>query len=171
MQFVTIVLVPAEGHDIVATVTRLMTPYDSERSVPARKEYVPQDELDYLLEVYEPYGLRRDDVDAVVAALQEDTGFVCGHDEGGFWYMTTDNPQGKWNGWRLQSLQDDAWPATAPLPEGIYPAAVVTPDGAWLDMGARWEMTDEQQVVLRARIAELLAQYPAHLAVMLHCHS
>jgi hypothetical protein len=38
-------------------------------------------------------------------------------------------------------------------------------------MGARWEMTDEHQVALRARIAELLAQYPAHLAVMLHCHS
>jgi hypothetical protein len=33
---------------------------------------VPQDELKYLLEVYEPYELRRDDGDAVVAALHDD---------------------------------------------------------------------------------------------------
>lgn len=171
MQFLTLVLVPAENQDIPATVTQLMAPYDVERTVPARKEYVPHDELDYLLEVYESYGLRREDIDAVVAALQEDTGYVCGHDTGGFWYMTTENPQGHWDGWRLQSLPNDSWPTTAPLPEGPYPAAVITPDGAWHDMGARWDMTDEQQVALRARLLELLSRYPAHLAVLLHCHS
>jgi hypothetical protein len=171
MQFPTLVLVPAETQDILVTVTQLMAPYDVERTVPARKEYVPHDELEYLLEVYEPYGLRRADVDAVVAALQEDTGFVCGHDAGGFWYMTTENPQGQWDGWRLQNLPDDSWPTTAPLPEGLYPAAVITPDGAWHDMSARWDMTDEQQVALRARIGNLLAHYPTYLAVLLRCHS
>lgn len=171
MQFLTLVLVPNETQDILAAVTRLMAPYDVERSVPARKEYVPHDELDYLLEVYEPYGLRREDVDAVVAALQEDTGFVCGYDAGGFWYMTTDNPEGQWGGWRLQNLQDSSWPSTTPLPEGLYPAAVVTPDGAWHDISAGWNLTNESQVALRARIADLLAHYPAHLAVLLQCHS
>jgi hypothetical protein len=170
MQFLTLVVVPNETQEIVVTLTRLMAPYDVERTAPARKEYVPHDELEYLLEVYEPYGLRREDVEAVVAALQEDTGFVCGHDETGFWYLTTENPQAQWDGWRLQSLQDDSWPTTAPLPEGLYPAAVVTPDGAWRDMGARWNMTNEHKAALRARIADLLAQYPAHLAVLLQCH-
>ena len=171
MQFLTIVVVPAESRDAVATITRLMEPYDIERSVPARKEYVPHEVLDYLVEVYGPYGLNRDDVDAVVAELQEDTGFVCGHDEGGFWWMTTDNPQGKWDGWRLQSLQDDSWPATATLPEHVYPAAIVTPDGVWHELQARWDMSDEQAQVLRTRAAELLAQYPSHRAVVVHCHS
>jgi hypothetical protein len=170
MQFLTVVVVPAESHDAVAAITLLMAPYDVERSVAARKEYVPQEALDYLVEVYGPYGLNRDDADAVVAELEEDTGFVCGHDEGGTWWMTTDNPQGKWDGWRLQSLQDDSWPATAALPEHLYPAAIVTPDGVWHDLGARWDMSDEQAQALRARAAELLAQYPSHCAVAVHCH-
>ena len=170
MQFLTIVVVPAETGDVVAALTRLMAPYDVERSVAARKEYVPQEELDYLVEVYEPYGLKRDDVDAVVAQLEEDTGFACGHDESGYWWMTTDNPQGEWDGWRLQSLQDDSWPTTAALPEHLYSSAIVTPDGVWHDLGARWDMNDEQAQALRARTAELLAQHPSHLAVALHCH-
>ena len=74
-------------------------------------------------------------------------------------------PAGKVDGWRLQSLQDDSWPTIAPLPEGLYPAAVVTTDGAWRDMGARWNVErDEQQRTLRAHIGELLAQSPAHSA-------
>jgi len=32
-------------------------------------------------------------------------------------------------------------------------------------------MTDESQVALRARITDLLAPYPAHLAVQLQRHS
>ena len=73
MQFLTLALVPSETQDIVAAATRLMAPFyvfDVERTEPAHKEYVPHDELEYLLEVYEPYGLRREDVDAVVAALK-----------------------------------------------------------------------------------------------------
>jgi hypothetical protein len=54
MQFLTIVAVPDEMSDVVAVVTSLMEPYDVERSVAARKEYVPQEEIDYLVEVYEP---------------------------------------------------------------------------------------------------------------------
>src|SRR5690348_13066517 len=121
MQFVTIVILPVECRDIVAGVTHLMAPYDMELSVPPWKQYVPQDELDYLLKVYEPYGLRRDDIDAVVAALHEDTGFTCGHDGSGYWWMFTANPQGKWDGWRLMNPQDDPWPAAEPLPEHLYP--------------------------------------------------
>lgn len=170
MQFLTIVVVPDEASDVVAAVTGLMEPYNVERPVAARKAYVPQEELDYLVEVYAPYGLKRDDVDAVVTQLEEDTGFACGHDEGRYWWMTTDNPQGKWDGWRLASLQDDSWPATAALPEQLFPSAIVTPDGMWHDLGARWDMNDEQAQALRGRAAELLAQYPSHLAVALHCH-
>jgi hypothetical protein len=117
MQFLTIVVVPAETYDV-------------ERSVAARKEYVPHEELDYLVEVNGPFGLNRDDVDAVVAELQEDTGFVCGHDEGRIWYMTTNNPQGEWDGWRLHSLQDDSWPATEALPEQLYPLPSLRPMGS-----------------------------------------
>jgi len=93
--------------------TRLMAPYDVERSAPARKEYAPHDELDYLLEIYESYGLRREDVDAVVAALPEDTDVVCGHDAGRFWRMATDN----------------SWSTTTPLPERLDPPTSLHPMG------------------------------------------
>lgn len=170
MQFLTIVVVSAQTEDVVAAVTRLMEPYNVERPVAARKEYVPQEELDYMVEVYEPYGLKRDDVSAMVVQLEEDSGFACGHDESGYWWMTTDNPQGKWDGWRLQSLQEDSWPTTAALPDNLYPSAIVTPDGAWHDLGARWDMSDEQAQAVRTCATELLTQYPSNLAVLLHCH-
>jgi hypothetical protein len=115
-------------------------------------------------------GLNRDDVEAVVAELEADTGLVCGHDAGGFWWITTDNPQGEWDGWELEHLEDDSWPATAALPEDLYPAAIVTPDEVWHDLEARWDMSDEQAQALRARATELLAQYPTHLAVQVYCH-
>jgi hypothetical protein len=84
MQLLAIVVVPARTHDIVATLTRPVEPYDLEPSMPARKEYVPHDELDDLVEVFGPYGLDSDDVDAVVAALEERTSFACEHVKGGF---------------------------------------------------------------------------------------
>jgi hypothetical protein len=58
MQFLTIVVVPDETSDVVAAVTGLMEPYNVERPVAARKAYVPQEDLDYLVEVYAPYGLK-----------------------------------------------------------------------------------------------------------------
>ncbi len=81
MQFLTIVVVPDETSDVVAAVTGLMEPYNVERPVAARKEYVPREEVDYLLEVYGPYGLKRDDVDAVVTQLEEDMGFIVARRE------------------------------------------------------------------------------------------
>ena len=170
MQFLTIVVVPDETSDVVAAVTGLMEPYNVEnveRPVAARKEYVPQENLDSLVEVYAPYGLKRDDADAVVTQLEEDTGFTCGHDEDGYWWLTTDNPQGKWDGWRLQSLHDDSWLATESLPEQLFPSAIVTPDSIWHDLGARWDMNEEQAQALRARAAELLAS--THLISQWRC--
>jgi hypothetical protein len=84
--------------------------------------------------------------------------------------MTTDNSQGNWDGWRLQSLQDDSRPATAALPDTVYPAAIITPDGVWHVLGAQGDMSDVQAQAVQARAAALLAQYPSHLAVQQHCH-
>ncbi len=152
MIFQTIVVLPADSLDAEEAITRLMAPYDMERSVAAHKEYVPQQEFDCMVKRY------------------ADTGLIHGHDEGGFWWMSSDNPLGRWDGWTLWSFEDDSWPTTAALPERLVPAAILTPDGVWHDLATQWEMSDEQTHEVRTQAAQLLTQYPSHRAVVQDCH-
>jgi hypothetical protein len=169
MQFPVMVLVPSNTESVDAAVRRLMAPFDAGRKVPPHKEYVPQDEIDYVLEVFEPHGLKAEDVDAVLHALEEDCDCPGGIDEGGIYLMTTDNPQGHWDSWRIQNLQGDVRPVPH-IRRDRAPAAIITPDGAWHDLNEDLPATGDPQVMRWKHAEPLLARYLDYVAVTVQCH-
>jgi hypothetical protein len=169
VQFPVVILVPSSTENIDAAVTRLMAPFDARSNVPLHKEYVPQGEIDYVLEVFGPQGLKAEDVDAVLHTLEEDSGCPGGIDEGGIYLMTTDNPQGKWDTWHIQSLRDDVQPVPHMSRERA-PAAIITPDGIWHDLNEDLPATGDPQVMRWEHAEPLLMRYRDCLAVTVHCH-
>lgn len=166
MQFPVMVLVPKDTTLVLESVGRLMEPYNVARKAPPHKEYVPKDEIDYIIEVF---GLEATDADAVLAELEEDSGFSGGIDEEGIYLMSTDNPEGHWDTWRIRDLREDVH-HVADMPRDHAPAAVVTPDGIWHDLDAALTSQEDVQASRWKQAEVLLAQYPAHLAVTVHCH-
>lgn len=166
MQFRVLVLIPEETTDIVATVTRMMEPYDFTRTTPTHKELVPEDEIHFIADAF---GLAGDDLEAIMAELQADSGFPSSIEDGKIYWMTTDNPQGQWGTWRLQPLQDSMWLA-ADVPRNITPVAVITPDGEWHDLGIWDNPMEIAAIPYRERVDEFLQRNPDYLAVVVDCH-
>ncbi len=166
MQFRVLVLIPKETTDIVATVTRLMEPYDFTRTAPPHNELVPEDEIHFMADAF---GLAADDLEAIMAELHADSGFPCTIEDGKIYWMTTDNPQGRWDSWRLQRLQDSMWLA-ADVPRNTAPVAVITPDGEWHDLGIWDNPMESEAIPYRERADEFLQRYPEYLAVVVDCH-
>lgn len=166
MQFYVFVVVPSNTEDVVATVTRLMEPYELYREVPLHKEFVPEHEIQ---EVVTTFGVDAGDLEAVMAGLRDESGFECGIESGRIYWMTTDNPQGQWDSWRLRSLRDDVWPVSV-IPKDHVPSAIVTPDGVWHDLGDKWNMAEDEKIDVWKKAEALLEQYASCLGVMLYCH-
>jgi hypothetical protein len=169
MPFPVMVLVPSNTEDMVAAVTRLMSPFDAGLTISPHKEYVAQDEIIYVVDVFRHEGLKAEDVEAVLRALEEDSGCPGGIDERGIYLMTTDNPQAHWDSWRIQSLHNDVRPVPR-TGRDRAPAEMITPDGVWHDLNAGLSEAGDLQVSRWNRAELLLAQYPDHVAVTVHCH-
>jgi hypothetical protein len=169
MQFQVIVLVPSASEDVVAAVEHSMEPFDARLKVPLHKEYVPQDEIDYAFEVFEPYGLKPGDMEGVLHALEEDSGCSGGIDEGGIYLITTDNPQRRWDSWRVPDVPADIQRMPDVRRDHVT-AAILTPDGVWHAVNEDLPSTGDAQPVWCERAEPLLARYPDYLAVTVDCH-
>jgi hypothetical protein len=130
-------------------VERLMSRYDAERPVlPYRKQITNQERE----AVAQQHGISPDDP-ALCDLLSEWCGAVCSQDEQGYFYWSSDNPHGHWDGWIVHDLH-----------------AVLTPDGVWHELPYRWDET-ARHVAQRKHLAhQIVAQYPAHIAVLVDCH-
>jgi hypothetical protein len=166
MRFQTFVLVPDDTRDIVTTVTHLLEPYDVNRKVPPHREWVPEDEIQEMVETFD---IPRDDLEALTAELHDDSGFEVGIEAGRLYWLTTDNPQGHWDSCMLHGLEESVWPVPA-IPNDSVPFAIVTPDGAWNDLGYAWDTAESAPVALRRRAQPILDRYPTYLAVVMDCH-
>jgi hypothetical protein len=78
--------------------------------------------------------------------------------------MSTNNPQGYWDGYRILTVQGDTWPAPD-TPKDNTPIAVSTPDGVWHDLGFEFIRDDDERSVSftqsRREAQEFSAQYHA----------
>ncbi len=166
MQFQVVVLVPHDTQDLVAEVTRLMDPYNLEHEAPPYKIYY--DDPEGVARLAAAFGLSSADLKAVAAKMIE-LGDDAGVDEGGLYEVTTVNPQGQWDGWILDSLEDDVCPVPA-LSRDIPFCGVVTPDGQWHDFFPGWDWPDEKQAELLEQVYQLIDGFQNYLAVVLDCH-
>lgn len=166
MRFEVVVLLPRDTPDVVAAVTDLMDPYNTEHEVPPYKKYL--DDAEGVARLAGAFGLPSPDPEAVAAKIAAH-GDEAGVDDGGLYWVTTANPQGHWDGWMLHDLQEDVTPVSA-LPPAVDLWGVVTPDGTWHDFENEWDWPEERKADSRRRARELIDQFPDHLAVMLDCH-
>lgn len=66
--------------------------YNSNLQVETYKEYLPPSEVERIRETYEA-----DDIDSIVDAVPDWTGYEGGYDEGGYFFWNTHNPRAKFD--------------------------------------------------------------------------
>jgi hypothetical protein len=166
MRFGVLVIIPAHTSDIVRIVEHLMAPYDLERPVAPYRVDIPVEERGV---VAQRHGLLPDDPE-MRDNLSDWYGSPCYQDEQGYYYVSSENPHGYWDGWILHDVQTDVYRLPDASMSGIDPLAVLTPDGVWHEMPYRWNETTQQTAQRQHLVEQVLAHYPAYLAVRLDCH-
>lgn len=185
MHFGAVVLIP--GHipiteeAILDEVARLLEPYYIEREGPLRKEYFTEEAIRNLSRQFQP---QPKSLPKLAEELHRKWSMDCHVDEGGLYYITTLNPDGKYDYFSLVRYEDitahrveaavreHVW-RTSEIPRDLLPAAVVTPDGQWHETGVKkwaWDITKDEEQAIRQRVFALVDQYPDHLAVLVDCH-
>ncbi len=167
MQYQAVALIPPDTlqADIVATVTRLMEPYDLAHEVAPYKDYI---EAEGIARLASAFRLQAADPEALLARFA-DYDEEAGIDENGLFVMTTLNPDGRWDGWTLRSLQDSVIPVQD-LPANTVAHAVVTPDGQWHDFMPGWNWSETQVGAMSQEARDLIMGFAGYIAVMLDCH-
>lgn len=166
MRFQVFVIISATISDIVGIVEQLMLPYDSERPVLPYRVDITDQEMAF---VAQQHSLSPDDP-AVREKLSDWWEYPFYRDEQGYYYISSDNPKGHWDGWILHNVQADVYQLPDAPISSVDPLAVVTPDGVWHEMPYQWDETTQQIALRQHLVQQLFAQYPAHVAVLLDCH-
>lgn len=185
MHFGAVVLIP--GHipiteeAILDEVARLLEPYYVEREGPLRKEYFTEEAIRNLSGQFQ---LQPKSLPKLAEELPRGWSMDCHVDEGGLYYITTLNPDGKYDYFSLvryeeisahrveAAVREHVW-RTSEIPRDLLPAAVVTPDGQWHDTGIEkwgWQLTQHERDAIHTRASAIIFQYPNHLAVLVDCH-
>ena len=168
VRFQIFVMIPTTISDIVGVVEQLMIPYDTERPVLPYRVDISVEELSLVRMQQLPCALFDDT--AFCRKLSDWYGYLCFHDEQGYYYLSSDNPKGHWDGWILHDVQTDVYHLPDASICSLDPLAIVTPDGIWHEMPYHWDETTQQKELRSQKAERLLAQYPAHIAVLLDCH-
>ena len=189
MHVFTMVLVPADTQDIKAAVDALLERFNYERRVEPYKVRVEGQKLQAMAEFY---GLPETDLPAFISRLKGYYGGVeeGGLDEGGLFYISTGNPQGRWDYWVIggrwdgviqgksctvsvgpgeDELQYNICPVNE-LPDDLGAACVITPDGQLYEEEGWGNPTDESIGHWRKTLREVLDQYSDCLVVGVDCH-
>lgn len=193
MHVFTIVLIPADTQDIKAAVNALLERFSDEKRVEAYKGYVKGQKLQQMAEFY---GLPETDLPALASHLKGYYGAdEAGVDEGGLYYISTRNPQGRWDYWVIggrwdgviqgksrntkgrsnygpehEQLQYNICPVRE-LPADVLPEWILTPDGKWYEQEMRsLYPTPQENEAWRKVVQPLLEQYQDCFAVGVDCH-
>lgn len=166
MQFQVFLILPKNTPDVIKAIEQLMAPYNAERSVPPYRVDITDDEKALIAQYY---GLSLDDP-GLLEAYSRWYEYPCKRDERGNYYLSSDNPEGYWDGWMLHG-QTDIYELPDPLMDSIDPLAIVTPDGLWHEMLYRYDESAEQRAQRQQVVQQFFTQYTGYLAILLDCHS
>lgn len=190
--FHALVLVPRETaeEDIEESVEKLIAPYSKWVEVAPYRKYLQQYEID---QVAWRNNIPPQDLEQVIAKLKEEEKDYD-LDQQGIYYMTTRNPRGIWDGWRIGGSWDGIIQGrrrhdgragnnlgreheqvrynicvVSQLPKFLFITEIVTPDGIWHS----WDMRGERGKGTLDKMEELtilLGQHPYDIAVAIECH-
>jgi hypothetical protein len=182
--------VPVTQRDIEEAVEQLITPYSRWLEVPEYRKYLNDLEIN---QVRWSHNIARDDLEQIVQKLKEKDDNV-GIDEKGVYRLTTRNPQGIWDSWRIGGrwdgviqgrsrsdgkLRDNLGPehqqvryntcVASQLPKFLAIEELVTPDGIWHSWGVK-RKPGVSSVDQLEQITTLVGLYPYYTTVCIECH-
>lgn len=189
--YMLLVLVPPSTEDIKEAVTGLIEPYSRWLELPPYKEYLKQWEID---QVRWRHHLPADALEQIVGKMKEAGDEDVGLDEKGIYCITTRNPRGRWDGWRIGGVWDgyilgkrrrdgkvgdnlgreheqlhNNSCIVSLLPRFFAIFELVTPDGTWHSWG-EWSKPSVSSFDRMMELNEIVDQYADHIAVCLECH-
>jgi hypothetical protein len=188
--YMLLVLVPPSEQDIEEAVGELIEPYSKWIELPPYKEYLKQWEINQ--EVWH-YGIPKESLEQIARKMKERGGEV-GVDEKGLYRLTTRNPQGRWDSWRVGGSWDGVIQGkrhsdgrvghnlgqeheqlqyntcvVSQLPKFLSIYELVTPDGVWHSWG-EWSKPSTLLFDHMVELTEITEQYVDHIAVCIECH-
>ena len=157
MRFSIVVLISDSDSKIAHKVSELLRPFDANLRVSPHKDYL---ESELLQEVSKRYKIQLNNNEHELAQkLEEWTGDTCGTDENGIYWLSTINPNGRWDGWIIHDLVEDVFTSDN-IPNDLAPSAILTSDGVWHDL----ENDNSTESIF------LLTNTPYERAVIVDCH-
>lgn len=190
--YMLLVLVPSSTEDIEEKVTELIEPYSKWIKLPPYKEYLRQWEID---QVRWRHQLASDALEQIVGKMKEAGDEEVGLDEQGIYRITTHNPLGRWDGWRIGGVWDGYIQRkrrsdgqvgynlgeeheqlhnniclVSRLPRFFTVYELITPDGVWHSWGEWSKPGGFSSFNHMMELNEIAEQYADHIAVCLECH-
>lgn len=188
--YMLIVLIPPTEKDIKGAVEELIEPYSKWIRLPAYKEYLRDHEID---QVAWRHNISNNDLEQIASKMKEQDEGV-GLDEKGIYRLTTRNPQGRWDSWRIGGVWDGVIQGkrrrnggvghnlglehellryntciVSQLPKFFLISELITPDGIWHSWG-EWSKPDTTEFDRMIEVTEITEKYPDHIAVCIQCH-
>jgi len=123
-----LVIILAETSYVASAVEQLMTLHDLERPTAPYRGAIAAEEI---VTIAQQQGFLSEDL-LLLRKLQQWYGYPCSQDEQGYYSISQENPDGRWDGWILHDVQTDVYRLSDTSVIDSDPIAVVTPDGCWL---------------------------------------
>lgn len=176
-------------------VAALLAPYDENKEVEPYKKYPKKDEIETMAEHYK---LKPTNLEGLAKRMEGWSGHKGGVDKKGLFYVTTYNPDSKWDWWRVGGRWDGAIVGDYESSEGGFnfgaqhegvvhnsclvrdiakdfvPFAIVTPEGEWVERGRMgwWGMVagEKSGKEWGKAVRAIFKKYPSHTIVAVDCH-
>lgn len=193
--FFVVVLVPEDTEDIESAVGELLAPYDENTEVDPYHDYLSAESIERMAAHYKK---DPNDLDALVACIEDWTGTPGDRDTTGLYRTSTYNPQSQWDWWCIggrwngeiqnerrsddtgfnfddeyHQLNENMLP-TKKLDHKLTCFAMVTPDGVWHQRGKMgwWaSVSDEKdQAEWEEELIKLIQANQDTILVGVDCH-
>lgn len=183
MHFCTYVIIGPAG-DTETQVAQALAPFDEALEVEPYKVYLEQAEVDRMAG---NYGLKSNDIPALIGKMPDWRGTEGGLDEVGLFSWSTANPHGRWDWYEIGGRWDGPFHGRnvlkvrtllkSPALKDHLPFGIIAPDGEWHEIEAflhggfctfgSVRKSDGQWLI---ELKQVLTRYPDHRVVCVDIH-
>lgn len=169
-------------------VARALAPFDEELSVESYRVHLDHPQVQMMAK---HYGIEPANLNQLAKQMKDWTFQDGGIDREGLYYLSTSNPDGRWDWYEIGGRWDGYVPysqlnairagtlAKATYLKKCLPSFVLTPDGEWLEyerfyFSSDWKESQKESlddVTWLSIVREVLSKWPNHRVVCVDIHS